>query len=114
MAIPDAERKAAGLDRGRSSWIILDEINTENASSSFYLEPDCRMGRFSRDFITEALDLFWRHKDSPRIAVTRCPVRVVVTDGVTFVMERNLQDALQRLVRQKGGAITPGEPVPSP
>ena len=31
--------------------------------------------------------------------------RVVVTDGVTFVMERNLEDALQRLVRQKGGSL---------
>jgi uncharacterized membrane protein (UPF0182 family) len=35
-------------------------------------------------------------------------VRVVVTDGVTFVMERNLQDALNRLARSPGRRAEPG------
>jgi len=34
-------------------------------------------------------------------------VRVVVTDGTTFVMERNLKDALARLASGRGGQETP-------
>jgi uncharacterized membrane protein (UPF0182 family) len=43
-------------------------------------------------------------------------VRVVVTDGTRFVMERNLQDALARLTSaQPLKALTlPGEPAPTP
>ena len=33
-------------------------------------------------------------------------VRVVVTDGTNFVMERNLQDALAKLVSSKNGVVT--------
>jgi uncharacterized membrane protein (UPF0182 family) len=32
-------------------------------------------------------------------------VRVVVTDGTNFVMERNLQDALAKLVSSKNGVV---------
>ena len=34
-------------------------------------------------------------------------VRVVVTDGHTFVMQRNLKDALQGLVSKKGNMTAP-------
>jgi len=41
-------------------------------------------------------------------------VRVVVTDGRTIVMERNLQQALKELVSRKGGAAAVSPPLPPP
>jgi len=40
-------------------------------------------------------------------------VRVVVTDGRTFVMERNLQQALAELVSRKGNAAAASPPNPA-
>jgi len=39
---------------------------------------------------------------------------VVVTDGRTIVMERNLQQALKELVSRKGGAAAVSPPLPPP
>ena len=41
-------------------------------------------------------------------------VRVVVTDGRTFVMERNLQQALHELVNRMGSTASAPPPIPTP
>ena len=61
----------------------------------------------------EPIYLQSRNNDLPTL------VRVVVTDGRTFVMERNLQQALAELVSRKGKATTTaplpnGAPLPNP
>jgi uncharacterized membrane protein (UPF0182 family) len=61
----------------------------------------------------EPIYLQSRNNDLPTL------VRVVVTDGRTFVMERNLQQALAELVNRKGKATTTaplpnGAPLPNP
>jgi len=52
----------------------------------------------------EPIYLQSRNNDLPTL------VRVVVTDGRTFVMERNLQQALAELVSRKGNATTTAPP----
>ncbi len=68
--VPATEKRRAGLDADVELWIVLDEINVEDAASSYYLEPDCELGKFSRAFMIKALDLFWRYKDQRSIGVT--------------------------------------------
>jgi hypothetical protein len=40
--------RPAGLDQSLRLWIVLD--NQDIVGQSFYLAPDCSMGRFSKAF----------------------------------------------------------------
>ena len=52
VAIPDTERRRAGLDPDRPAWVIVDEANTDVLNRSFYLLPDPPViGRFSQAFL---------------------------------------------------------------
>lgn len=56
--IPDIEKRRAGLDADRRLWIILDEFNSDRIGTSFYLEPEPPIGRFSKAFFLPLLREF--------------------------------------------------------
>lgn len=58
LDVPEIERKRAGLDSGKRLWIILDEYNHDILETSFYLDPNGRLGAFSTAFNTKALRAF--------------------------------------------------------
>jgi hypothetical protein len=68
--VPETEKRRAGLDPASRSWIILDEINTDDVASSRYLEPDCEIGRFSRAFTLHVFREWVNERRARTIAVT--------------------------------------------
>lgn len=52
------ERVRAGLAADLRLWIMLDEYNHDYLESSFYLEPNGRIGRFSATFHKQVLSRF--------------------------------------------------------
>lgn len=59
LEIPDIERRRAGLDDLKQSWIVVDEYNYDIAERSWYLEPDQEfLGRFSKSFMMQIAALF--------------------------------------------------------
>ena len=56
---PDIERRRAGLDDLKQSWIVVDEYNYDIAERSWYLEPHQEFrGRFSKSFVMQIAALF--------------------------------------------------------
>jgi hypothetical protein len=53
MAIPDIEKRRAGLKAWKEGWVVLDECNYDIAQLSFYLDTSqAPLGRFSEAFTT--------------------------------------------------------------
>ncbi len=54
IAIPDIERRRAGLSRYPSAWIVTSEFNYDIAERSFYLDLSAApLGRFSGEFLKQ-------------------------------------------------------------
>ena len=68
--VPDTEKRRGGLDADLRMWIILDEVNVDSVRQSHYLEPDCKIGRFSRAFVLQIFEAWARERQSRRILVT--------------------------------------------
>ena len=58
LEVPQIERRRAGLDSDLRLWVILDEYNHDVLETSFYLDPDGRLGAFSPAFNAKALRAF--------------------------------------------------------
>ncbi len=58
VEIPATEKRRAGLSVDVSLWIVLDEYNEDVVGRSFYIEPDCIRGRFSKAFFLPVLKRF--------------------------------------------------------
>ncbi|MGL4490826.1 MAG: hypothetical protein ACRCU5_15410 [Rhizobiaceae bacterium] len=50
IEVPQIERRRAGLDVDRQQWIILSEYNADKVPGSWILEPDAKIGEFSKAF----------------------------------------------------------------
>ncbi len=68
--VPETERRRAGLDAQIRSWIILDELNADRIGQSTHLEPDCRIGRFSRAFTLLVFRAWIKESRERKIRVT--------------------------------------------
>jgi hypothetical protein len=70
LEIPEIERKRAGLDVSSRQWLILDELNIDDPTHSFYLDNGSIIGHFSTPFFRQALRLLRQHvsqvKQAPR------------------------------------------------
>ena len=51
IEIPDAEKSRAGLDIGLRLWVIPDEMNIDDPTESYYIEPNSVLGQFSPAFV---------------------------------------------------------------
>ena len=72
VEIPQMERVRAGLAADLRLWIMLDEYNHDYLESSFYLEPNGRIGRFSTAFHKQVLSRFVQAAKDRRVSkVTR-------------------------------------------
>ena len=58
VEIPDIEKRRAGLDTTMRLWLILDEYNLDTVGTSYYLEPEPPIGRFSKAFLLPLLREF--------------------------------------------------------
>jgi hypothetical protein len=59
IEIPQLEKQRIGLDIGAISWIVVDEHNIDNASRSFYYEPQKPVGKLSRQFLINVARQFY-------------------------------------------------------
>jgi hypothetical protein len=50
IAVPDIEKRRAGLDMQLPLWVVTDEANTDMPGQSFHFEPSARIGAFSSHF----------------------------------------------------------------
>ena len=50
VAVPDTEKRRAGLDVQIPLWVIIDEHNMDVFELSYYIEPQSQMGVFSAAF----------------------------------------------------------------
>jgi len=53
VAVPDTEKRRAGLDVHIPLWVIIDEHNVDVFELSYYIEPQSQMGVFSAVFTKE-------------------------------------------------------------
>lgn len=53
VAVPDTEKRRAGLDAQVPLWVIIDEHNVDVFELSYYIEPQSQMGVFSTAFTKE-------------------------------------------------------------
>ncbi len=52
VAVPDIERRRAGLTRSPAAWVYVSEFNRDIVEESFYFEPNARrLGMFSPAFV---------------------------------------------------------------
>jgi hypothetical protein len=58
LEVPQIERARAGLDTDMRLWVMLDEYNHDVLETSFYLDPNGRLGAFSPVFNDKALRAF--------------------------------------------------------
>lgn len=58
LEIPATEIRRAGLTDEVQLWIIFDEHNRDTFETSFYFEPDGRIGAFSRAFRAQVAGRF--------------------------------------------------------
>ncbi len=56
VEIPVIEKRRAHLPPEIPMWLILEEFNTDELEHSFYLEPECEIGAFSRAFLEPILE----------------------------------------------------------
>jgi hypothetical protein len=61
LEIPEIERKRAGLDSSSRQWLILDELNIDDPTRSYYLEDGSIVGHFSKPFFRQVLGLLRQH-----------------------------------------------------
>lgn len=67
LPIPQIERARAGLDPSMPLWVMLDEYNHDILETSFYIEPDGRMGAFSAAFHTKVFAEFLTQARAGRV-----------------------------------------------
>ncbi|HEY0276380.1 MAG TPA: hypothetical protein VGC31_10000 [Paenirhodobacter sp.] len=67
IEIPQMERARAGLAADLRLWIMIDEYNHDYLESSFYLEPNGRVGRFSPAFHKQVLSRFMQAAKEKRV-----------------------------------------------
>jgi hypothetical protein len=58
IEVPQIERKRAGLDVDRQQWIIMSEYNADEIPGSWTLEPDAKIGEFSKAFFQKVIKLW--------------------------------------------------------
>lgn len=58
VEIPPLERARAGLEADLRLWVMVDEYNHDILETSFYLDPNGRIGRFSSAFHKKVLIAF--------------------------------------------------------
>lgn len=58
LEVPQIERRRAGLDSDLRLWVIIDEYNHDILETSFYLDPNGRLGAFSSAFNAKTLRAF--------------------------------------------------------
>lgn len=57
IEVPEIEKRRAGLDLHRAMWVVTDQANEDAPASSFYFEPDSRMGQFGASFVKQVQGL---------------------------------------------------------
>jgi hypothetical protein len=55
LEVPSIEARRAGLTETDQVWVILDEYNYDVIETSFYFDPEGRVGRFSAAFSKKLL-----------------------------------------------------------
>ena len=53
VEIPEMEKRRAGLDADISLWVIADEYNEDLCGESYYIEPNGKIGSFSKSFVKQ-------------------------------------------------------------
>ena len=53
VAVPEIEKRRAGLDIEIPLWVIIDEHNVDVFEQSYYIEPHSHIGAFSPAFTKE-------------------------------------------------------------
>lgn len=71
LEAPDIERKRAGLDRYPRARIFVDEVNQDRVADSWYLEPQERLGSFSRSYLSKISAAIAANIRAGRIVVRR-------------------------------------------
>ncbi len=66
IPVPPIERRRARLD-DMPLWILIDEYNYDQLEASFYLDPNGRLGAFSRAFHETVLRTFTRAARERRV-----------------------------------------------
>lgn len=51
LALPEIERRRAGIDPGRDAWIYVSEANEDVEGASIYLTSEPAIGAISRPFL---------------------------------------------------------------
>ncbi len=69
IEVPQIEKKRAGLDLEFRQWIILSEMNADLIPGSFVLEPNAKIGTFSKAFFQTAMRC-WKENQA-RTAITK-------------------------------------------
>lgn len=72
VEVPETERHRAGLDRGRRSWVVVDEFNYDVLTRSFVIGPDVEpQGRFSTAFLARLAREAYTYLSRPSARVDR-------------------------------------------
>jgi hypothetical protein len=69
IEVPQIEKKRAGLDLDFRQWIILSEMNADLIPGSFVLEPNAKIGMFSKAFFQSVLRQ-WKENQA-KTAITK-------------------------------------------
>jgi hypothetical protein len=69
IEVPQIEKKRAGLDLDYRQWIILAEMNADIIPGSFVLEPNAKIGMFSKAFFQSVLRQ-WKENQA-KTAITK-------------------------------------------
>jgi hypothetical protein len=67
--VPQIEKRRAGLDPELRQWIILDELNADIIPGSYVLEPDAKIGDFSKAFFQSVMAI-WK-QNFARTSITK-------------------------------------------
>jgi hypothetical protein len=67
IAIPEMERRRAGLEKYPEAWVYVDELNSDQPGSSWYLEPQTPLGTFGRAFLIKVAVAVRQHARASRI-----------------------------------------------
>ena len=66
IEVPQIEKRRAGLDDLRI-WVMLDEYNHDLLESSFYFDPNARLGAFSGAFHRKVASAFLKAAKEKKI-----------------------------------------------
>jgi len=64
--IPATEKRRGGLAADLRLWLILDEYNQDVLGRSFYLEPEPKLGQFSKAFLLPLLKAVVARRDQAK------------------------------------------------